>query len=244
MSLKKTVLVTGSSRGIGKAIATKFAENGFNIVLNCIKNIEMMNELEDDLKTTLGIDCISFACDVSDYKKTEEMFANINAKFGGVDILINNAGVLTYGLFNTSPPSEWEYLMRNNFFSVLNCSYLSIPYMLQKNEGCIVNLSSIWGTAGASCEAIYSASKGAIDSFTKSLAKELGPSGIRVNAIAPGAIDTDMIAHFSAHERSDIENQIPLTRYGLPGEVADMVYSMAHSTYLNGQTVLLDGGVY
>ena len=243
MRPKKTVLITGSSRGIGRAIAIKFAEHGFNIVLNCIQNIDLMHELENDFKSK-GIECLSFGCDVSDYARACDMFEKISAKLGGVDILINNAGVLKYGLFNTSDPIEWEYLMKNNFFSVLNCSYLSIPYMLQKNEGCIINLSSIWGTAGASCEAIYSASKGAIDSFTKSLAKELGPSGIRVNAIAPGAIDTDMIAHFSEEERMDIETMIPLSRYGQPSEVADMVYSMAHSTYLNGQIILLDGGVY
>ena len=243
MNSKKTVLITGSSRGIGKAIAIKFAEHGFNIVLNCIKNFDMMHELENELKAK-GVECMSFGCDVSDYTKAQEMFEKIGNKFGGIDILINNAGVLTYGLFNTSAPAEWEYLIKNNFFSVLNCSYLSIPYMLQKNEGCIINISSILGSTGASCEAIYSASKGAINSFTKSLAKELGPSGIRVNAIAPGAIDTDIIAHFSAEERADIENQIPLSRYGLPAEVADMVYSMAHNTYLNGQIILLDGGVY
>ena len=243
MDTKKTVLITGSSRGIGKAIAAKFAENGYNIVLNCIKNDEMMRAFEVELRTA-GVECISFACDVSDYAQAENMFAKIKDEFGGVDILINNAGVLKYGLFNTSEPDEWEYLMKNNFFSVLNCSYMAIPYMLQQNEGVIINLSSIWGVAGASCEAIYSASKGAIDSFTKSLAKELAPNGIRVNAIAPGAIDTDMIAHFSADERADIEAQIPLSRYGTPREVAEMVYSMAHNTYLNGQTILLDGGVY
>ena len=241
--MKKTVLITGSSRGIGKAIAAKFAENGFNIVLNCIYNHEMMREFEAELKDA-GVACMSIACDVSDYAGAAEMFKQISNIFGGVDILINNAGVLKYGLFNTSEPAEWEYLMKNNFSSVLNCSHLAIPYMLQKSEGVIINLSSIWGVAGASCEAIYSASKGAIDSFTKSLAKELGPSGIRVNAIAPGAIDTDMIAHFSAEERADIEAQIPLSRYGTPKEVAEMVYCMAHNTYLNGQSILLDGGVY
>jgi len=243
MGSKKTVLVTGSSRGIGKAIAIKFADNGFNVVLNCIKNFEMMQELECDLKAQ-GVDCLSFGCDVSDYLSAEKMFNEIGRKFGGVDVLVNNAGVLSYGLFNTSEPSEWEPLIRNNFFSVLNCSHLSIPYMLQKGEGSIVNVSSIWGCAGASCEAIYSASKGAINAFTKSLAKELGPSGIRVNAIAPGAIDTDMIAHFSEEERADIEDMIPLSRYGQPREVADMVYSMSQSTYLNGQIILLDGGAY
>ena len=239
----KTILVTGSSRGIGRAIAIKFAENGFNVVLNCIKNFEMMYELERELKAS-GTKCIAFGCDVSNYLDAEKMFAEINKSFGGVDILINNAGILNYGLFNTSDPPEWEHLMKNNFFSVLNCTHLAVPYMLQKNEGCIINLSSIWGTTGASCEAIYSASKGAIDSFTKSLAKELGPNGIRVNAIAPGAIDTDMISHFSPEERADIEAQIPLSRYGQPHEVAEMVYAMAHSTYLNGQILLLDGGVY
>jgi len=243
MNSKKTVLITGSSRGIGKAIAAKFSEEGCNIALNCIKNFDMMHEFEKELKAS-GTDCISFGIDVSDYEKCKEMFEGIKAKFGGVDILINNAGVLSYGLFNTSEPEEWEYLMKNNFFSVLNCSHLAIPYMLSKGEGVIINLSSIYGVAGASCEAIYSASKGAISLFTKSLAKELGPSGIRVNAIAPGAIDTDMIAYFTKEERAVIEDEIPLSRYGLPEEVADMVYAMSQNTYLNGQVLLLDGGVY
>lgn len=243
MQTKKTVLVTGSSRGIGKAIASKFAENGCNIVLNCIKNFDMMYEFERQLKSR-GIDCLSVGCDVSDYRQAEEMFAKINSTFGGADILINNAGVAAGGLFSASLPCEWEYLMKNNFFSVLNASHLAIPYMLQKGEGSIINLSSIYGVSGASCEAVYSASKGAISLFTKSLAKELGSSGIRVNAIAPGAIDTDMLAVFTAEERSEIEQQIPLLRYGRPEEVAEMVYAMTLNTYLNGQVVLLDGGVY
>ncbi|MCL2566111.1 MAG: SDR family NAD(P)-dependent oxidoreductase [Defluviitaleaceae bacterium] len=243
MNPQKTVLVTGSSRGIGKAIAAKFAEEGYNIVLNCIKNFDMMHEFEKELKSK-GVNCISFGLDVSDYVKCKKMFDGIKTNFGGADIVINNAGILNYGLFNTSAPSEWEYLMKNNFFSVLNCSHLAIPYMLQKREGVIINLSSIYGVAGASCEAVYSASKGAISLFTKSLAKELGPSGIRVNAVAPGAIDTDMIAYFSKEERAAIEDEIPLSRYGQPHEVADMVYAMSQNTYLNGQTILLDGGVY
>lgn len=243
MDSKKTVLITGSSRGIGRAIAAKFAGEGYNIVINCIKNFDMMHEFEKELKAG-GTNCISFGLDVSDYYKCEKMFEETAKKFGGVDVLINNAGVLSYGLFNTSKPSEWEYLIKNNFFSVLNCSHLAIPYMLQKEEGVIINLSSIYGVTGASCEAIYSASKGAISLFTKSLAKELGGSGIRVNAIAPGAIDTDMIAFYTKEERMAIENEIPLLRYGLPGEVADMVYSMSKNTYLNGQVLLLDGGVY
>jgi len=242
MSLKKTVLVTGSSRGIGKAIAGKFAENGCNIVLNCIQNFDMMYEFENVLESR-GVECISFGGDVSDYTQAGKMFDMANAKFGGVDILVNNAGVALSGLFNTSAPAQWEYIMKNNFFSVLNCSHMAIPYMLQKGEGCIINLSSIYGVAGASCEAIYSASKGAISLFTKSLAKELGPSGIRVNAIAPGAIDTDMLAHLTKEERLGVEGQIPLSRYGSPEEVADFVYSMAINTYLNGQVLLLDGGL-
>jgi len=243
MNFKKTVLVTGSSRGIGKAVAQKFSENDYNILLNCIKNFDLMQEFENELKSR-GVACASFCGDVSDYAECEKMFAMAKAKFGGIDILINNAGIGASGLFNISAPSEWEHIMKNNFFSVLNCSHLAIPYMLQKGEGSIVNMSSIFGVAGASCEALYAASKGAVSLFTKSLAKELGPSGIRVNAIAPGAVDTDMLAHLTEEERAAVESMIPLSRYAQPSEVADFVYAMALNTYLNGQILLLDGGMY
>ena len=241
MNMKKTVLITGSSRGIGKATAEKFAENGYNIILNCIKNIELMHTLEKSLQEK-GIPCMAIACDVSDYDKVGEMFEAVQKRFGGVDVLINNAGVATYGLFGASTVEEWEYVMKNNFYSVMNCCHKAIPYMLEKKEGAIVNLSSIWGVTGASCESIYSASKGALSLFTKSLAKELGPSGIRVNAVAPGAIDTDMTAPFTGEVREDIEYSIPLSRFGKADEVAHMIFAMAENTYMNGQIVLLDGG--
>jgi len=239
--MKKTVLITGSSRGIGKATAEKFAQNGYNIILNCIKNLELMEEFEKSLKEK-GVACMSFGCDVSDYNAVGEMFKAVKGNFGGVDILINNAGVSVYGLFNTSAVSEWDYVMKNNFYSVMNCCHHAIPYMLEKREGSIVNLSSIWGVTGASCEALYSASKGAVSLFTKALAKELGPNGIRVNAIAPGAIDTDMTAPFTGEVRKDIEDMIPLSRFGRTEEVAHMIYALAENTYMNGQVVLLDGG--
>ena len=237
----KTVLITGSSRGIGKAVASKFAENGYNIVLNCIKNFEMMEEFEKRLKEK-GVPCMSFGCDVSDYSKVGEMFEAVKARFGGVDILVNNAGVATYGLFNTSPIDEWDYIMKNNFYSVMNCCHHAIPHMLEKREGVIVNLSSIWGVTGASCEAIYSASKGAVSLFTKALAKELGPNGVRVNAVAPGAIDTDMTASFTGEVREEMEYSIPLSRFGRPEEVAHLIFAVAQNTYMNGQVILADGG--
>ena len=243
VNMKKTALITGSSRGIGKATAQIFAENGYNIVLNCIENIELMENFEKELKEK-GISCMSFACDVSDYAKAGEMFEAVKKTFGGVDVLINNAGVATYGLFNTSLPAEWDYIMKNNFYSVMNCCHHAIPYMLEKREGSIVNLSSIWGVTGASCETLYSASKGAVSLFTKALAKELGPNGIRVNAIAPGAIDTDMTAPFTGEVREEMEYSIPLSRFGTAGEVAHMIFAMAENTYMNGQVILLDGGTY
>ena len=242
MNMKKTALITGSSRGIGKATAEKFAENGYNIVLNCIKNVEMMQALENNLKEK-GVPCMSLVCDVSDYGKVGEMFEAVKNKFGGVDVLINNAGVATYGLFNTSEVSEWDYIMKNNFYSVMNCCHHAIPYMLEKREGSIINLSSIWGVTGASCETLYSASKGALSLFSKALAKELGPNGIRVNAIAPGAIDTDMTASFTGEVREEMEYSIPLSRFGTAKEVAHMIFAMAENNYMNGQVVLLDGGV-
>ncbi|MBQ4485496.1 MAG: SDR family NAD(P)-dependent oxidoreductase, partial [Oscillospiraceae bacterium] len=186
--MKRKVLITGASRGIGRQIAEIFAKAGDNLVLTCRENIGMLREFSAELSSEYGISCSSFACDMSDYEAVKELFAEI----GGVDVLINNAGVAWMGLLTDMEVSDWRQVMGTNLDSLFFTCKLAVPYMVRKKSGKIINISSVWGSVGASCEVAYSASKGGVNSFTRALAKELAPSGIQVNAIACGVIDTDM----------------------------------------------------
>lgn len=243
-SEKKTVLITGSSRGIGKATATKYAENGYNVVINCALSQNELLQTEKELKE-LNKNILAIKCDISDYSETEKMFTEIKKHFGAIDILVNNAGISYIGLFNLMSPHEWQKIMNVNVNGVYNCCHLSLSDMINKKNGCIINISSMWGNTGASCEAVYSASKGAVNSFTKALAKELGPSGINVNAISCGVIDTKMNEFLSTEERTSLIDEIPLMRFGKPEEVASLVYflSSKEAKYLTGQIITLDGGM-
>ena len=242
MNSKETVLVTGSSRGIGKAIAQKFASENFNVVINCKNSIDKLKELELELSKT-NQNILAYQCDVSDYDKTKEMFDEIEKKFGGVDILVNNAGISYIGLFNEMSPDDWNTIVNTNLKSVYNCTHLALPYMIHNKNGSVINISSVWGNVGASCEVIYSSTKGAINSFTKALAKELGPSNIRINAIACGAIETEMNAFLTEDEKQALVDEISMMRFGKPEEVADMAFyiSSEKANYLTGQIISLDG---
>ena len=225
MSLKgKTVFITGSSRGIGLAIAFAFAKEGCNIVLNASKSKEALLELEKTLAKD-NIPVLTLLGDASDYECCKKMFQSIENTFGSVDILVNNAGISHIGLFTDMTPEEWHRLIAVNLYSVFNCTHLAVTDMVRKKSGSIINISSMWGETGASCEAVYSASKGGINSFTKAMAKELGPSGIRVNAIACGVIETQMNASFDEDERKALAEDISLMRFGTPEEVAKEVLS-------------------
>ena len=242
MHLKgKKVLITGSSRGIGKAIAFAFAKEGCEVILNASKSGYEMENTADEITESGGI-CRTFMADVSDYSQCEDMFETI----GNIDILINNAGISYLGLFSDMKPSDWERVMNVNINSVFNCTHLAIPHMVHKKSGIIINISSMWGDKGASCEAVYSASKGAVNSFTKAMAKELGPSGIRVNAISCGVIDTKMNAWLSDEERAELADEISLMRFGNSSEVADLAVFLASekSEFINGQVITIDGGMF
>lgn len=242
MHLKgKKVLITGSSRGIGKAIAFAFAKEGCEIILNASKSGYEMENTADEITESGGI-CRTFMADVSDYSQCEDMFETI----GNIDILINNAGISYLGLFSDMKPSDWERVMNVNINSVFNCTHLAIPHMVREKRGIIINISSMWGDKGASCEAVYSASKGAVNSFTKAMAKELGPSGIRVNAISCGVIDTKMNAWLSDEERAELADEISLMRFGNSSEVADLAVFLASekSEFINGQVITIDGGMF
>lgn len=241
---EKTVFITGSGRGIGKAIALLFAANDYNVVINSVKDGESLAKTEETIRK-YNKNVLALMGDMSDYMTAEKAFAAIIKKFGGIDILVNNAGISYIGLFNTMREKQWKNVMENNFYSVLNCSHLALKYMVPKHRGNIINISSMWGEKGASCEAVYSASKGAVNSFTKALAKELAPSNIRVNAISCGAIDTDMNSFLSEEEKQTLCEEIPMGKFGTANDVAETALFLAEdkSGYITGQIIGVDGGM-
>jgi len=240
----KTVLITGSSRGIGAEIAKKFIKNNYYVVLNCINRIELLHNTINEY-SCINKNLMAIQADVSDYSQTESMFNQINDKFGGIDILINNAGISSWQPFNLTEPKDWGHVINTNLMSVLNTTHLAIPHMIQKKSGCIINISSIWGNVGASCEVVYSTAKGGVNSFTKSLAKELGPSNINVNAIACGVINTEMNGFLSPEDKESLTNEIPLLRFGQKSEIAELAFYLSSkpAKYITGQVITADGGL-
>lgn len=239
---RKTILVTGSSRGIGKAIAVKYAKKGYNVVINCIKNEELLLKIKKEIEA-YQVSCLAFVGDVGEYETASRLFDSIKKMYGRLDILVNNAGVSYIGLLTDMSIEDWDKIIKNNLTSVFNCCRLAVPEMTHMKNGKIINISSVWGMNGASCEAAYSATKGGINAFTKSLAKELAPSNIQVNAVACGAIDTEMNHFLEDDELVSLINEIPANRLGRAEEVADLVYSLTHKNeYLTGQVIGFDGG--
>ncbi|MDF2513657.1 MAG: hypothetical protein K0S04_3523 [Herbinix sp.] len=240
--MRKTVLVTGSSRGIGKAIAVKFAKEGYDVIINCAHSEEALLLTKQEIES-YQVSCMAFLGDVGNFEVVEELFCQIKTRYGGLDVLINNAGIAYIGLFTDMTPEDWHRVITTNLTSVYNCSSLAIPVMVQKKSGKIINISSVWGNVGASCEVAYSASKGGMNSFTRALAKELAPSNIQVNAIACGAIDTEMNHCLADEDLMSLIDEIPANRLGSAEEVADLAYQLAYKNdYLTGQVISLDGG--
>lgn len=241
--MKPKILITGASRGIGRAIATRFAKEGCTLVINCKNSDAKLFDLKRELEDTYGIPILTSVGDVGDYAYVEELFDCINQTFGGVDIVVNNAGISHIGLLTDMSLDEWSRLINTNLSSIFYTSKMAIPYMISQKKGKIINISSVWGNIGASCEVAYSASKGGMNSFTKALAKELAPSNIQVNAIACGCIDTDMNQGFTEEEKQELINEIPAGRFGTPEEVAALVFSLScEHNYLTGQVISMDGG--
>ncbi|MGN0266414.1 MAG: SDR family NAD(P)-dependent oxidoreductase [Lachnospiraceae bacterium] len=266
----KNVLVTGASHGIGKEIAHIFIKNGYRVFMNCRTSKKELLDLAEIWNEEFRTQCIPLIYDVSDDAQVEEMFQEIKAILGrgdgslsragqpdradfnsaygrleegtGIDILVNNAGISHVGLLSDMTAVEWNRVIATNLSSVFYCSRRVIPHMVHKKAGKIINISSVWGNVGASCEVAYSASKGGVNAFTKALAKELAPSNIQVNAIACGTIDTRMNHCFSQEEREALKEEIPAGRFGSAEEVAQLVLQLAEGNdYLNGQIITLDG---
>lgn len=235
----KIALVTGASRGIGRAIAEVLAEEGYRLYLTCKSSEKELTELSYRLSESCHVECTPILADMGDPQAVECLFTQIN----DLTLLVNNAGVSHIGLLHQMTPQEWQNLMDVNLNALFYTCRLAIPLMLQRHAGKILNISSVWGNSGASMEVAYSASKGGVNAFTKALAKELAPSGIQVNAIACGLIDTDMNRHFSKEEMEALRCEIPADRIGQPREAAELVRSLLHApSYLTGQVITLDGG--
>lgn len=238
----KTVLITGSSRGIGKGIALKFAKEGYRVILNSGHNENILSKTRENCEK-LGGAAISYFGNIGDPVFVEYMIQDIEKKWGPIDCLINNAGISYIGLLTDMSIEDWDTIINTNLNSIFYCCRQVIPSMVKRQSGSILNISSVWGEVGASCEVAYSASKGAVNAFTKALAKELAPSHINVNAISCGVIDTEMNRCFTKEEREILKEEIPAGRFGSCKEVGELAYSLTTGTsYLTGQIVRLDGG--
>ena len=241
----KTVIVTGSARGIGLAVAREFHSAGLNVVLNCLKNNTLIEAEAERLNLARINSATAFAADVSCYTDCIALRDYCLARFGRIDALINNAGAACYGLFNDYKPSDFSFIINANLISAMNMSHVVLPHMLAAASGSIVNISSVWGSVGVACESVYSAAKAGLNAFTKSIARENGRSGIRINAIACGAIDTDMNKNLSPDEKTGLENTISLGRFGLPEEIAKIAVFLTSddASYINGAVITADGGM-
>ena len=228
-----TVVITGGSRGIGRAAVELFAQKGHRVFFLYEKNDAAAMDVAGKTGAT------PIRCDVADSTAVKAAFRQI----GDVDILICNAGICFYGLMQSMKEADWDRIFDVNVKGIYNCVNAALPSFLQKQRGSIVTVSSMWGRVGSSCEAAYSATKGAVIALTKALAKELGPSGIRVNCVAPGVIDTDMNRCFSEEELQALIEEIPADRLGQPEEVGLLALKLAESPlYLTGQIITMDGG--
>lgn len=235
-----TVLVTGASSGIGFEIARAFAAAGNTVILNGRDPARLAAAVQ----VLQQYNVCGVCGDMSNYETARGVFSQIETAQGAVDVLVNNAGTAYFGLFSNMSPNAITEVLNNNLQTAINASHLATPHMIRTKAGCIINITSMWGVVGASCEVVYSVAKAGVIGLTKALAKELGPSGIRVNAIACGAFDTRMNHRLTAEERAAFAEGIPLGRFGNPQEVGNLALFLASpgASYLTGQIIGLDGG--
>lgn len=233
----KVAIVTGGSRGIGAEIVKMLAREGYNVVLNYNKSRIQAEEIAKQYK---NVYC--FKADVSNSQNVQELVDYTYNKFGKIDLLINNAGIDLIKTINDTTYEEFDKIIKTNLYSAFCAAKEASKYMINQKYGQIINISSIWGVVGASCEVAYAVSKAGMDAMTKSLSKELGPSNIRVNSIAPGIIDTDMNNNLSEDERKEIIEEIPLERIGTTSDIAECVLFLEKNKYITGQIIQVNGG--
>lgn len=237
----KTALITGASRGIGRATAEIFASAGYALILTCHSSMNELETLAAQLHSQYGVSCRAVQTDVGEPSDVTRLFNDID----NLDVLVNNAGIAHIGLLSDMSLEQWRRVMAVNLDACFYTCRAAIPLMLQKHSGRIINVSSVWGTQGASMEVAYSASKGGVNAFTKALAKELAPSNIQVNAIACGVIDTSMNSCLSQSDLEELRAEIPADRLGSPEEAAQLILQIAQApVYMTGQIITLDGGWY
>ena len=239
--MKKIAIITGASKGIGREIAKTLARENIKVVANYYHSEKKAIELQKELKQeNIEIDIVK--ADVSKREEAKKLVKFTIQKYGKIDILINNAGISEYKLFSDETDEDWNRVINTNLYSAFAMCQEVIPNMIYNKSGCIINISSIWGLVGASLEVIYSVSKAGMDGLTKALAKELGPSNIRVNSIAPGAIDTDMNKGMTQEEWKEVKEEIPMERIGLPEDIAKCVNWLIEDSYTTGQVISINGG--
>lgn len=242
--MNKCALITGASGGIGSEIALRLAADGYNIAACYFTDDKSAKVLEEKLSLT-GAKYKFYKADAADYNQIKEVFADAAEFFGGVSVLVNNAGISQTKLFTDITEEEFDRITAVNFKSVFNCCKFAVPYMVNQKQGKIINISSMWGVCGASCETVYSATKAAVIGFSKALARELAPSNIQVNCVAPGAINTKMNNNLTKQEKADFAQEIPMGRFGDPEEIASVVSFLASSDsdYVTAQVITADGGL-
>lgn len=240
---KKTALVTGASGGIGKAIALALAAEGYDIGVHYNRSRESAEELVKQIEE-MGRNAVALCADVADIKQVETMVESARICLGDIDLLVNCAGIADIRLFTDISPAQWERMMGVDLTGTYNCCRLTAPMMIKKRSGCIINISSVWGIYGASCEVHYSAAKAGVIGLTQALAKELGPSCVRVNCVAPGYIETEMNSEFDSAAVEDVIDRTPLGRTGTPQDIADAVVFLASdkASFITGVTLPVTGG--
>ncbi|WP_407453760.1 elongation factor P 5-aminopentanone reductase [Methanobrevibacter sp.] len=239
----KTAIVTGGATGIGRAVSSLFAEKGYNVVIGYNKSIDAAKELETKL-IKQGFSAVIYNCDVT---KTSDTYGIVDfavQKFGKVDTFVCNAGIAQQKLITDITDEDWSNMINTNLTGCFNCCRAAAKSMISRHSGSIVNISSMWGISGASCEVHYSASKSGVIGLTKALAKELAPSNIRVNCVAPGVIKTDMLSSFSAEDLERLRVETPLSRLGTPEDIAKAVLFLSSddASFITGQVLSVDGG--
>lgn len=243
--MKKTVLITGAAKGIGRAIAYEFAKQEYQICIHYYTSFDLAKKLQEELQEQ-GVSCMIYGADISSRREVDNMIDSVLSTFGSLDVVVNNAGICEYKLFTDITEQDLNEMLNVTVAGTFHVTQSALKkYMLHQKSGSIINISSIWGMVGASCEVNYSTSKAAIIGMTKALAKELGLSNIRVNAVTPGVIQTDMNQKLTEEECEALKEEIPLNRFGSPEEVATVVRFLAsdEASYITGQVISPNGGM-
>ena len=241
---RRCAVVTGSTRGIGRAVARELAAAGMNVVVNSSseRSLPAAEAVAAEIAEEFGVETLAVAANVAIEEEANALIAAAAEANGRVDVLVNNAGICHYGLISQITQAQWDRLFAVNVGGIYHCVNAVLPAMLRRQSGCIINVSSMWGQVGASCEACYSATKGAVLALTKALAQELGPSGIRVNCVSPGVILTDMVANVAPEVLAELAQEAPLGKNGTPEDVAQAMVYLAGAGFVTGQNLPVNGG--